>query len=168
MKNLNKTLAIKLTKLRKQGLEVSDINPISALADIIYEKLNSGQINKNDINHTLKKISEKLWKEQVVNLRKKIGLSNKKLNLNYKKIDITKPVYQAVFTAHPVFRFSKELSDEIGQKVNSTKKFKLNKSLDIRNGISLSEEHDEALRAIFNARDAIYQINYEVIANNKK
>ncbi len=168
MKNLNKTLAIKLTKLRKQGLEVSDINPISALADIIYEKLNSGQINKNDINHTLKKISEKLWKEQVVNLRKKIGLSNKKLNLNYKKIDITKPVYQAVFTAHPVFRFSKELSDEIGQKVNSTKKFKLNKSLDIRNGISLSEEHDEALRAIFNARDAIYQINYEIIANNKK
>ena len=80
MKNLNKTLAIKLTKLRKQGLEVSDINPISALADIIYEKLNSGQINKNDINHTLKKISEKLWKEQVYNLRKKISLSNKKLN----------------------------------------------------------------------------------------
>ena len=64
MKNLNKTLAIKLTKLRKQGLEVSDINPISAQADIIYEKLNSGQINKNDINHTLKKLVKNYGKNK--------------------------------------------------------------------------------------------------------
>lgn len=50
MKNLTKTFTLELLKFRKQGLEVSDINPISALADTIFEKLYSGKIKKKDIS----------------------------------------------------------------------------------------------------------------------
>ena len=71
MKNLHKSFILELSKLRKQGLEVSDINPISALADKIYDKLYTGKLTKKDIRYTLEKISENLWKEQIINIRRK-------------------------------------------------------------------------------------------------
>ena len=119
MKNLYKTFLSELSKFRKQGLEVSDINPISALADKIYDKLYTGKIAKKDISYTLEKISKNLWKEQIINLRKKTNLTKNKINIDLKNIDISEPVYQAVFTAHPVFRFSKKLALEIGNNASN-------------------------------------------------
>ena len=81
MKNLHKSFILELSEFRKQGLEVSDINPISALADKIYDKLYTGKITKKDIRFTLEKISESLWKEQIINLRKKTNLTKKKIIL---------------------------------------------------------------------------------------
>ena len=46
MRNLYKSFILELSNFRKQGLEVSDINPISALADKIYDKLYTGKIAK--------------------------------------------------------------------------------------------------------------------------
>ena len=89
MKNLYKTFLSELSKFRKQGLEVSDINPISALADKIYDKLYTGKITKKDISYTLEKISESLWKEQIINLRKKTNLTKNKINIDLKNIDIS-------------------------------------------------------------------------------
>ncbi len=168
MKNLTKTFTLELLKFRKQGLEVSDINPISALADTIFEKLYSGKIKKKDISYTLEKISQDLMKAQITNLKKKVSLSNKKFNINFNNLDITKPVYQAVFTAHPVFRFTKNLSNEISKNASDKAKTKIKNIINIRDGISLEEEHNEAIKAIFNARDAINDINFEIINENKK
>ena len=38
-------------------------------------------------------------------MKKKTNLTKNKINIDLKNIDISEPVYQAVFTAHPVFRF---------------------------------------------------------------
>ena len=168
MKNLHKSFILELSEFRKQGLEVSDINPISALADKIYDKLYTGKITKKDIHFTLEKISESLWKEQIINIRRKTNLTKKKNNINLKNIDISKPVYQAVFTAHPVFRFSKKLALEIGNNASNKIISKPKSSAAIRNNISLDEEHNEAISAMLNARHAINDINYEIIKKSKK
>ena len=168
MKNLYKIFLSELSKFRKQGLEVSDINPISALADKIYDKLYTGKIAKKDISYTLEKISENLWKEQIINLRKKTNLTKNKINIDLKNIEISEPVYQAVFTAHPVFRFSKKLALEIGNNASNKIISKPKSFAAIRNNISLDEEHNEAISAMLNARHAINDINYEIIKKSKK
>ena len=108
-----------------------------------------------------------MWKEQIINLRKKTNLTRNKINIDLKNVDISEPVYQAVFTAHPVFRFSKKLALEIGNNASNKIISKPKSFAAIRNNISLDEEHNEAISAMLNARHAINDINYEIIKKVK-
>ena len=168
MKNIKKSLISKLIKFRKQGLEINDINPISALADIICEELYSGKLKKSEIEYTLKDINTNSWKEQVSRLQQNVGFSEKKINFNLKNIDITQPIYTAVFTAHPVFRLNNKLSSELSRNADHSISTLPERNISIRESISLNDEHNEAINAMFNARNAINEINYTIITNNKK
>ena len=69
MAQLRKNWLSHLIDFREQGMRISDINPVAALADIICEQLYAGEINRNDLNATLEQISSDLWARQRQHLR---------------------------------------------------------------------------------------------------
>ena len=100
-----------LIDFREQGMRISDINPVAALADIICEQLYGGEINLNDLDASLEQISHDLWTRQRQHLRLQTGIANTPTPLpDLSDHDITQPVYRAVFTAHPVFALRHDVS----------------------------------------------------------
>ena len=124
---------------------------------------------KKNIESTLNKLNEYYSNFQIDNLRKQVGIKNKdKKIINCKNIDIEKEIYRAVFTAHPVFELTKTSSETISKCAEGNSKIYKKNIYSQREKISLKEEHDEALNAIFNARKAISSLNRKILEKREK
>ena len=105
--DLHNTLFEKLENFRKQGKNISDLNPILSLADDICEQIYQKKITHEDIELLIKKMGSQLWDNQIRELRVKTGTETNVETLlsatDLASVDVSKTIYQAVFTAHPVF-----------------------------------------------------------------
>ena len=94
-----------------------------ALADDICEQLYQNKIGQDDIDLLLTKMGSQLWGNQISELRVKTGAEkDAETILNARdlaSVDVSKTIYHAVFTAHPVFSLtatnSCKLSEMAGQ-----------------------------------------------------
>ena len=176
MTKLSSDLNEALQNLRQQGMQLSDINPVSALADLVSEKLSQGEITLSDIQSLLDTLSDDLWQKQVDGLAKQSGLSTYAENTldthkgQLASLSLDKPLYRAVFTAHPVFALQKEHSHALCQAASSDEADSAaerpQESYVPRKNVSLNDEHEEAMNALVHARQAIKDI-YEQILNQK-
>ena len=157
-----------LIELREQGMRIDAVNPVSALSDIISNKITQGQISSTQIHQLLDDISEDIWSERHQSLRSYTGLDALTDNLLPEwfdpiNSDLTRPIYRAVFTAHPVFALTAQSSDALCMATSSHEAGKPDPTfLESRRSITLEEEHQEALKALCNAREAIRQINTQI------
>ena len=157
-----------LKELRDQGMRIDAVNPVSALSDIISNKITQGQISSTQIHQLLDDISEDIWSERHQSLRSYTGLDTLTDNLLPEwfdpiNSDITRPIYRAVFTAHPVFALTAQSSDALCMATSSHEAGKPDPTfLESRRSITLEEEHQEALKALCNAREAIRKINIQI------
>ena len=167
-KDLHHTLFEKLENFRKQGKNISELNPILALADDICEQIYQKKIGHEDIELLVTKMGSQLWVNQISELRAKTGADKNVETLLSAKdlasVDVSKTIYHAVFTAHPVFSLnatkSCKLSEMAGR--NLTKPFPQN-AYDPRTEISLQDEHNEATSAIKSAREAIMSLHKKIL-----
>ena len=167
-KDLHYILSEKLENFRNQGKNISELNPILALADDICEQLYQKNIGQEDIDQLLTKMGSQLWGNQISELRVKTGAEKDAETIlsarNLASVDVSKTIYHAVFTAHPVFSLSatnsRKLSEMAGR--NLAKPFPEN-AYDSRDEISLQDEHDEATFAIKNAREAIMSLHKKIL-----
>ena len=111
----------KLYDFREQGLHISDVNPISALAEHIEEEIYKGKVTADGIQEVINLLSKQIWHKTVKNLRMQTQVESSETDNSIpelSKVDITKPIYRAMFTAHPVFalrsKASKTLSEMCG------------------------------------------------------
>ena len=101
----------KLYDFREQGLHISDVNPVSALAEHIEEEIYKGKINADDLQNVINLLSAQIWQKTVKKLRMQTQVENSEKDKSIpelSKVDITKPIYRAMFTAHPVFALRSE------------------------------------------------------------
>ena len=112
--DLQKQWQDKLKILRNRGMSITDINPVSALAEMIDDDIYEARVSRQDIQIVLKDISNDLWRHKVSDLRHQTGLN--KVNdkqFSVARLDITQPLYRAVFTAHPTFALKKDVSQAL-------------------------------------------------------
>jgi len=158
-----------LLKFRRLGMKINEVNPITALSCSILEDLYLNNDKKINIESTLNKLNHYYSNFQTYNLRKQVGIKNKsKKIVNCKDIDIEKEIYRAVFTAHPVFALTKTSSEIISKSAENDSKIYKKNIYSPRENITLKEEHDEALNAIFNARKAISSLNRKILEKREK
>ena len=167
-KDLHYTLFEKLENFRKQGKNISELNPILALADDVCEQLYQNKISHEDIDLLITKMGTRLWGNQISELRVKTG-AEKDVEAalsatDLASVDVGKTIYHAVFTAHPVFSLeaanSSKLSEMAGESLD--KSFPDN-AYHPRTEISLQDEHNEATSAIKNAREAIMSLHKKIL-----
>ena len=167
--NLRKQWEDRLKTLREQGMSITDINPVSALAEMIDDDIYEERVSRKDIEIVLNNISEELWRNKAFSLRYQAGLESVKDNqFSIAGLDITQPLYRAVFTAHPTFALKKDVSQAV---VYDAVTEEISKPLDAfssRESISLQEEHLEAMAALRNGRTAVNLINESIINQNTK
>ena len=169
MSDLLKDLKTQLCSLREQGMKISDINPISALADTLSDKLYSETLSMADIDQLLDQIAAQTWHEQADRLATQTGLSHynetafETAAKALSKRSITKPLYRAVFTAHPVFALQKQASDALCDAAVASKPADRDaqtaKAYEPRPAVTLQDEHNEAMQALIHARRTICKIN---------
>ena len=165
-----------LYDFRKQGMQITDINPISALADVICDQLYLGSINRDDIKASLVNMGGELWQQQSQHLQLQAGIvqpfsvSNFPdfKNIDLSKIDLSKPLYRIVFTAHPVFALNYDVSMALCSQAEGGKIKQPKDAYAARNSITLQDEHNEAMKAVHNARSAISALNYEILYDRQK
>ena len=165
-KNYLNYLISLLLKFRKQGISISEVNPITSLSDTIVDELYLNKSSTSIIEKCLSQLSKSYWDLQINNLRLQTGIDKSYKGLpSLKNIDIEKEIYRAVFTSHPVFSMTKKDSKNLCK--NAEKNFKnTNKNIyACRKEITLKEEHNEALETIFNARKAISSLNKDILRN---
>jgi len=164
-----------LRDLRQQGMQLSDINPISSLADMISDQLYHKQINISDISDMLGMIGDNVWQQRANALAVQTGLKDAggddfvtaTTRLADRRFD--RPLYRAVFTAHPVFALQPEASAELcdaAVALGNNQPIALEnpaEAYEPRAGITLRQEHKEAMRALVNARRAIIETNDAVL-----
>ena len=75
MSTLLEGLRLSLTELRDQGMRIPDINPISALADMLSDKLYSEQLDIEDIDRLLDELADNAWQGQASALADKAQLA---------------------------------------------------------------------------------------------
>ena len=175
------TLSDKLIKqlhnLRQQGMKMAEINPIAALADEISDGLSKGEISTSDLHLMLDDMSSSLWHAMSERLVTQTNANDQQSIENISELlagrDCTKMIYRAVFTAHPVFALTNQSSQNLcadaehysdKQKHNPVP----NDAFDIRETVTLADEHEEAMSAICRARDAITKVNDQIITYNQK
>ena len=169
--NLKDTLFEKLEDFREQGKNISELNPILALADDICEQLYQKKIGREDIELLITQIGSQVWDNQKSELRIKTGADRDVETVlsatNLVSVDVSKTIYHAVFTAHPVFSLEAENSSKLSEMAgkNLTGPFPDN-AYRPRTQISLQDEHNEAAIAIKNARDAVMSL-HKIILNEK-
>ena len=73
--DLQKQWQDKLKILRKQGMSITDINPVSALAEMIDDDIYEERVSRKDIQVVLKDISKDLWRNKASDLRYQTGLN---------------------------------------------------------------------------------------------
>ena len=66
----------KLFELREQGMQVTDINPVSALADIIGDQIGSGKVTVDRLRSLLDHQAGDLWGRRVAALRSQTSLDS--------------------------------------------------------------------------------------------
>ncbi len=158
----------KLLELRVQANQITGLNPVSALAETIEEQIHSKKISLKNLHELLDLHSQKLWVKSVEKLKLQTGINVKSKPINFSKREIDKPVYQAVFTAHPVFGLSKEASRQLCEAATLKMSSLQVEPFTYRKKVTLAEEHSEALEAMNYARDAINKINREILNKRKK
>ena len=171
-KDLRDTLYEKLENFREQGKNISELNPILALADDICEQLYQKKIGREDIDLLITQMGGQVWENQISELRTKTGAENDFETLlsvmNLESVDVSKTIYHAVFTAHPVFSLdaanSRKLSEMAGR--NLRNRFP-NNAYCPRTEISLQDEHNEATTAIINAREAVMSLHLKILEEKK-
>ena len=169
MSDLLDDLKAQLYSLREQGMKISDINPISALADTLSDNLYDKTISMADIDHLLDQIAAQTWHEQADRLATQTQLSHygeNAFNSTAKSLaqkPLHKPLYRAVFTAHPVFALQKSASDALCEAAIASDKQnrqdQTTHAYEPRASVSLQEEHGEAMQALVHARLTIRKIN---------
>ena len=167
-KNLHYTLFEKLENFRKQGKNISELNPILALADDICEQIYQKKIGREDIDLLINKLGSQLWGNQISELRVKTGVEKDVETvlsaMDLALVDVGKTIYHAVFTAHPVFSLdaanSCKLSEMAGKKLAKPVP---GNAYNPRTAISLRDEHNEATSAIINAREAIMSLHKKIL-----
>ena len=173
VKQLKADLLDRLDAFRKQGKHVSDINPILALADEISDKLYKGQISQDEVNDFLAHMGSELWDQQTARLHVKTGrdIADDKIldGIDMNGIDVGKPIYHAVFTAHPVFALKKETSSVLSQAASDHKMGTMpDDAYQPRSMITLQDEHEEAMQALGHARAAIRSLHHTILASKRK
>ncbi len=184
MQKLQKHLLNELYQLRQQGMKISDINPISALADTIADQLYAKDISKDSLQKLLNDLAGTLFDQQAQNLFEQSGLADDSASLEallkqkIETLDFNKPLYRAVFTAHPVFAMRSEASQKLYTKAENIKHTgHVNNAIgdidlqDIyasRTKLTLREEHGEAMRVLCHAREAIIFVNAALLNLRKE
>ena len=169
-KDLQDTLFEKLESFRKQGKNISELNPILALADDICDQIYQNKIGREDINLLITKMGSQLWSNQISELRIKTGaekdIETVLSTMDLASVDVSRTIYHAVFTAHPVFSLDTESSCNLSEMAgkNLTEPFPDNAYCP-RTEISLQDEHNEAISAIKNAREAIMLLHKKILRN---
>ena len=171
MSDLKKELIQKLINLRAQGMVIADINPISALVDDLSHRLYRGDIGLNDIAVLIQELEKEVWSDQVQSLRVRSGMASRdqmdptNIFEMISDIDVSRPFYGAVFTAHPVFAMRAKSTENLAKEaVEGTNQFDI-EAFSPRSAITLQDEHSEAVGAMKNARLAIREINREILLN---
>ena len=172
MAGLTEQLTSQLHDLRRQGMNMAEINPIAALADQISDKLAKNEITSATLHDMLDDIGSDLWGDMTKHLAQKTGLSDGNaspaLASLIKDRDIERLIYRAVFTAHPVFALTKQASDALCESAVAFAKTGTPHPMPqdafvSREAVTLTQEHDEAMAALVRARKAISQINDEIL-----
>ena len=164
-----------LISLRAQGMQISDINPVSALADMISDQLYHGQLERGELKALIGDITQNVWQKQASELAGKTNLSDfdpafKAVRGALSGCDMTKPLYRAVFTAHPVFALQRAQSDALCDAACHLSADKNavqvpRRAYQPRAGVTLTQEHQEAMQALGHARASIAQINDHLLAD---
>ena len=153
-----------LVRFREQGMRIGDINPIAALADIICEQLHGGEIRRLDLSNTLDALGDELWRQQTSYLQLTVGITDNHLKLpKLDELDITQLLYRAVFTAHPTFVLNSDVSAALCSEAELETSTVPKNVYGERQAMSLQHEHDEAMGAICNARQAISKLNGQIL-----
>ena len=167
---LRETWLKKLYEFRGQGLHITDVNPVSALAEHIEEEIYKEKVSIDDLQYVINLLSTKIWRETVKRLREQthIDCSEKTPIPELAGFDITKPIYRAVFTAHPVFALQNKSSNAICECADKGGDSIPNEAFFPRERITLFDEHDEVMECAEFARNAIDEINKEIILSKLK
>ncbi|MGB1871886.1 MAG: phosphoenolpyruvate carboxylase [Candidatus Puniceispirillaceae bacterium] len=154
-----------LYQFRSQGMQVTDVNPVSALADLIGEQLYDGEATAADLRHVLDTHAAELWQDRVNDLRRQTGLDEiGETSLpDLSGQDITRPIYRAVFTAHPVFALRRETSDTLCDAATTGAAEMPEDAFAPRDRVTLDDEHAEAMQAVRHARGAVNGINADIL-----
>ena len=148
---------------------IADINPISALVDDLSHRLYRGAIDLKDIAALIQQLEKEVWSDQVQSLRVRSGMASRDqmdstdISEMISDIDVSRPLYGAVFTAHPVFAMRAKSTENLAKEaVEGTNQFDT-ETFSPRIDITLNDEHSEAVGAMKNARLAIREINREIL-----
>ncbi len=71
---MREALRRRLVELRDQGMQISAVNPVAALADLISEQLAEGRIDRADIAGLLAETEQDIWADRHQQLRHRTGL----------------------------------------------------------------------------------------------
>jgi phosphoenolpyruvate carboxylase len=156
-----------LYRFRDQGMRVTDVNPVSALADMIGEQLYDGAATIDDLRQVLDVHAATLWQERVADLRRQSGLDGETGLPDLSGVDISRPIYRAVFTAHPVFALRREASGALCAAATSGKAETPKDAFAPRDGVTLDDEHAEAMHAVRHARHAVNDINADILRQRR-
>jgi phosphoenolpyruvate carboxylase len=154
-----------LYQFRSQGMQVTDVNPVSALADLIGEQLYDGEATVADLRQVLDLHATGLWQERVAELRRQTGLDCAGQNSlpDLSEHDISRPIYRAVFTAHPVFALRCEVSRSLCEAATRGGDEMPEDAFAPRDRVTLDDEHAEAMQAVRHARVAVNDINADIL-----
>ncbi|MBL6624854.1 MAG: hypothetical protein ISP39_02810, partial [Alphaproteobacteria bacterium] len=157
-----------LIELRKQGMQIADINPVSALADIIGEQIDRGVVTVDQLRQLLDVHAGQLWGQRVANLRMQTGLDGGDQTLpDLNKQDISRTAYRAVFTAHPVFALRPDVSAQMTEHADAGTGTPPPDAFAPRDAVTLDDEHAEAMQALQNARTAVNDINADILRQRR-
>ena len=165
---LKSELLQKLEAFREQGKVVSVLNPILAVADEVCERLYKKEISHEAISDLLTQLGVEIWKQQTKQLRVKTGNDHDFKNIlngiDLASLDISKRIYNAVFTAHPVFALVTERAADLSTAASTDKIISVPENpYQLRQSISLNDEHCEAVTANLNARTAIRTLHEKIL-----
>ena len=105
-----------------------------------------------------------LWQQRVENLRMQTGIDSTATQLpNMTSRDIARPVYSAVFTAHPVFALKPEVSAAMCGHAVANTGLAPDSAFAPRQSVTLDDEHGEAMTALKHAHAAINEINADIL-----
>lgn len=154
-----------LYRFREQGMQVTDVNPVSALADLIGEQFYEGEVTAADLRRVLDLHAGELWQERVGGLRRQTGLEKPDAPAipDLSGHDIARPIYRAVFTAHPVFALRREVSRLMCESASGGNVEMPDDAFAPRDRVTLDDEHAEAMQAVRHARAAVNGINADIL-----
>ena len=159
----------KLFELREQGMQVTDINPVSALADIIGDQIGSGKVTVDRLRSLLDHQAGDLWGRRVAALRSQTSLDSggPPPLPDIGGRDIAKPAYRAVFTAHPVFALRPDVSASMCGHADSGSGTMPEDAFAPRKQVTLDDEHGEAMTALTHGRAAVNGINADILRQRR-